>query len=227
MPKPALLAMGLLSKQPQSSTIFKRYGNHRGTKPFTQREIMHAVALYWTPELPKRWIAWQFRDCERKPEDIMRTIRKWAYHPYYRDKWQHLGRKNLEFIGLDEVQAFYDRYPPGNRSIPSWALIVINDLHKRGETKVGIARRFGLNRHTVRIAILNRTIFEPNGRARSPGVAAMANNGSKEIVVPKGVIRERKKIREYNRKWRKKRKRKCSRKSGAASPKSKSVKPPT
>lgn len=197
--------MGMLSKHPQKSSIMKRFGNQHRTKRFTQREIMHCVALYWTPELSRNWIAWQFRNFERKPDDIMRSIRRYAYHPYYRKKWEHLGRRNLEFIGLDEVQAYYDRHPPTRKFIPSWALIVMIDLVKQGFTKAEVARRFGISRASVVNAINRRTIFEPS-RAFSDRENLTGQHGSKDMTIPLEVLKDRQKTYARKRKWEKKRK---------------------
>lgn len=214
MPRPCLLLMGMLSKHPQKSSVMKRFGNNHGTKTFTQNEIKHAVALYWTPEFSRAWIAWQFRNFERNPENIMRSIRKLAYNPYYRNKWQHLGQRNLQFIGLNEVQAYYDRHPPIQRMLPSWALTVINDLIKRGETQMSIAKRFGLSFSTVNRAIKNRTIFDAATAFQKAGNPNMANHGPKDIIIPHAVKVHNKKISKYKKKWYRKRKKSCESGSG-------------
>jgi hypothetical protein len=154
--------MGMLNKHPLKSLVFKRFCTPTKT-PYTEDQKKHAVALYWTPELPRSWIRWQFEQhSERNPDHIMQTIKNFAYNPYYREKWGHLGAENLKYIGLAEVDAFYARFKPGARKrLPSWAIMVINDLIKQGWTKKAIARRFGLGYEQFVVTLRRKSIFDP------------------------------------------------------------------
>lgn len=165
---------------------------------------MHAVALYWFPELPRSWVRYQFE--KGGAPNAMKAVEKFAYNPYYRQKYEHLARENLKFIGLAEVDAFYERYPPNmRRRLPSWAIIIANDLIKKGHTRKDIAKRWGLQYEQFITTLKTRNIFfppaypipNPNWGVRGDGI----------IRPPKHVMKPK----------RRKRKKKCVKKSSQSS----------
>jgi len=201
--------MGMLNKYPHKSTVFKRFC-WKSNSAYTEDQKKHAVALFWTPELPKSWIRWQFEaaGCDN-PDRAMHRMTVIAYNPYYREKWGHLGAENLKYIGYEEVNNFYARFKPGARKrLPSWAIMVMNDLLKKGWTKKAIARQFGLGYEQFVITLNRKSIFDPITKfnQNSP------NWGRKGDGLPKPPQRIRRP---------KKRKKKCSTKYGVASPKPK------
>jgi hypothetical protein len=161
MPKAQLLSCGLLTEHPLKSSVFQKLLAAKPNVRLTEREKMHIVALYWTPELPKSWIEEQFRRYgAAAPQHVLRRLRRIAYHPKWRAKWQHLGPKNVEFIGQKEVEIFYNRRIEGKQIFhPSWALPVLLDERKRGLTIPQICEKYKLHRRTLE-KLKRRSIFD-------------------------------------------------------------------
>lgn len=158
MPKAQLLSCGLLTEYPTKSSVFNKLVAGKPHVRLTKREKMHIVALYWTPELPKSWIEHQFRQAGASKR-IMGRLRKIAYDPRYRSRWEHLGPKNVGFIGQKEVEIFYNRRIEGQRIYhPSWAVPVLRDEKKRGLTVPQICQKYKIHRRALE-KLMKRSMF--------------------------------------------------------------------
>lgn len=150
MPKNRLLLCGLLSKVPMRSTILRRMVSPRSGIPYTDFQKMHMTAMFHTPELSKNWISYQFEKYGCNPENKMRDIRRIAQNPENRERWAHLGARNLIFIGHDEVvRYFHRRGSMKGLDYPSWCIPIINDMLKKGMRGYEIEKYLNLPSGTV------------------------------------------------------------------------------
>lgn len=163
MPAKRLMAMGLLSKYPDKSSVLSRFLTGKPRRHYTEYEIQHMVALYYTPELPKSWIAWQFESRGYDPEYVMKNLRRTIHYNGRKEKWKHLGPQNVPFIGQPEVQRYYDRRDPRATRIwhPNWALAVFNDHLKQGMNLREISEMYNISYVSLR-GVIHRSIFDPH-----------------------------------------------------------------
>lgn len=167
MPSKRLLCCGLLSKYPEKSSIKQRLQSSRSFT-FTEDQIKQIVALYYTPGLSKSWIDWQFVKQGHKPDLILRKIRRIAQNPKNRQKYEHLGWENLDYIGPEEVQRYYDRRKPtGQTTHPNWAIAVILDYIKKGMTQAQIAEMYNLNSSQIS-KLTRKNLFQPTKHKGQP-----------------------------------------------------------
>lgn len=161
MPSKRLLTMGLLSKYPAKSPILKKFMTNIVGRKYTDYERMHMTALWWTPGLNTTWTQYQFeRLGHPKPQDAMRRLRGVAYNPRNRERWEHLGELNVQFITQPEVERFLLRRNMEIRGYyPSWVLPVLNDHRKDGWTMKQISEHYKLPFRTVE-NLLNRSMFD-------------------------------------------------------------------
>lgn len=162
MPSQRLLTMGLLSKHPSKSSVLKRFTAPPGpyTRRYTDYEKMHMVALWYTPGLSKTWIFEQFAKYGLSQKAVMDRMMRIVHDKKNRAKWEHLGQRNILFIGQPEVERYFARSENPRLKVPNWALPILNDEIKRGLTQTDVAHKYGLSRLTVR-RCLNRSMFEP------------------------------------------------------------------
>lgn len=154
------MAMGLLSEYPHMSPTFRKFTARTTRKPhYTDRNKMHMVALYWTPELSRNWIRYQFEQAGMDGPWAMKNLRKYAYNHENRRRWEHLGQQNILFIGQPEVQRYFERRKTYTR-IPSWAIPIFNDHRKQGMSLQAIADKYGIDRPKM-TAAMRRSMFEP------------------------------------------------------------------
>lgn len=167
MPSKRLLAMGLLSKYPKKSWVLKRFLNRKKGIKYTDAEKSHITALMFTPHLPASWIEYQLQQYgEDKPEHALRSLKSIAYKPENRERWEHLGKENLMFIGQPEVEYFYLRRNPNKRVFhPSWAIPIIADHIKEGMSGPAIARKYNIHHNQV-YSMLKRNMFDYDRSSR-------------------------------------------------------------
>ena len=136
----------------------RRFAGAKMGIKYTDYELMHMVALYHTPYLSKEWIRDQFVQRGLDPREDMRRFAYLACK--YRDRWKHLGERNLKFIGQPEVERYFTR-STRKLKIPPWALPIFNDHVKQGMTQKAIAVKYGLSRKAINECINRRSMFDP------------------------------------------------------------------
>jgi hypothetical protein len=120
------------------------------TRAYTEEERMHATAIYFTPELPRTWIAYQFAKRGLNSDKYMVRFRKIALNPKNPPHWRELGIRNLQFIGPEELLYYYQRSNPNKQHThPSWAIAIFNELVKQGRTQRSIEAEYGLKPTTI------------------------------------------------------------------------------
>lgn len=157
-----LLCMGLLSKVPMRSKVLQRFFDRTNPRWYTDAEKAHMLGLWFLPGLSERWIEHQFKTLapELKSDHLMRELRRHAYNPKNRERWEYLGQNNVQFLLQPEVERYFLRRPPGHTYVPFWALPVINDHRKQGWTLNAIAKHYNIHRSLVEL-ILKRSMFDP------------------------------------------------------------------
>lgn len=169
MPSPRLLACGMLSKYPEKSPILQRMLTTSSAAKFHSKAYkQHLTALYFTPGLPKSWIAWQLESRGKNPKTGMRKLRRVALNPENRRKWEYMGPRNLFFIGQPEVYYYYQRRDPRRRTWhPFWALPVFFDHIKEGMTHAEIEKMYGLAPGMVHKFLKTRSVTKDHGELRN------------------------------------------------------------
>lgn len=139
-----LYAMGLLSDRPERRKVFQKFVSNDSRKRYSGFDQKEIVGLYFTPDLPRSWIAYQFERLGYDPEKMMRRLRFTALR--HKHKWKHVGPDNVMFIGEAEVERFYARKnPASNNTFPPWAIAVFRAQRKRGVTLKAIADKHGFH----------------------------------------------------------------------------------
>ena len=171
MDRRRLVLCSLLGPQPQKSAVVRRI-LEPSRVPFTPAQRMHIVATYWTPELPRSWIFYQFERLGGDYTRAQKIFEKIAYEQPGRDKYSFLGTNNLQFLGHEEIERYYLRRKP-NFGIqhPSWVIPYFNDCIKRGDKLREIAERLELTLNQVKHVVYDvcpRGMFQPNQRNLNP-----------------------------------------------------------
>lgn len=137
-----LILCGLLGEMPRRSNVVQRLLKP-SQKNYTAAQQMHIAATYWTPELPRSWIWYQFeRMGHPNPSYIKERFVHFAYKKDCREKYTSVGLNNLQFIGNEEIERYYLRRDPRLRvTHPSWAIPYFNDKIKQGWKHREIAER--------------------------------------------------------------------------------------
>jgi len=160
-----LVLCGLLDKYPTMSSVTRRIltpSTHR----YTAAQRMHIVATYWTPELPRSWVFYQFERMGGSFTAAKKVFEHQAYQEPGRSKYSFLGTNNLAFIGHEEIERYYLRRDRNAiMSHPSWAIPYFNDARKQGVKLQEIADRLELTMNQVKHMVYDvapRGIFRPN-----------------------------------------------------------------
>lgn len=163
MPSERLILCGLLSKYPKKSWVFQKIINPRQGVSYTDAEKMHIVGLMFTPELPKSWIWHQFKPFAKTSErNFMLRLRRVAYNHHNRERWGHIGQRNLMHIGQPEVLRYYQRSDPDRYFWhPNWAIPHLVQHVKDGMKMTEIEAMYGLPANTMQ-KLRRRNIMLPH-----------------------------------------------------------------
>lgn len=167
MPKPRLLTMGLLDKYPLKSKTMTRFLNAHSGIRYTDAEKQNMVALWFMPELPHSWVAYQFEARGYDPEWAMNKLRQIVYKRA-KPEWRELGQRNVLMIGQPEVERYYERRNP-NMSMwhPSWAIPIFNENLKQGMSQRQVAAKYGMQTSSLE-KVLKRGMFAPHTQRIPP-----------------------------------------------------------
>lgn len=202
MPKGRLLMMGLLSKQPQKSSILKSFASADPKRRYTEYEKMHITALYFTPEISRKWLGYQFEKLGMDPVSAIRKLRRVAYVPKNKYRWEHLGAKNLKYIGTEEAVRYGQRRRPGTiLRMTSWMLMAARDLKKQGHSLPKIAEMMGVSYLGLYLRMRDSSIFDFNQpRQKYEGQYGTKSNKPEYVPPPRKYTRRKKKCRKSKKK---------------------------